>query len=211
MSQQPKSENAFSNPQVIIAGIGGLATLLAALIGILPNLLQPPAPTPTPLVITATIPVITAATPIIAPTLPAASTLPPAVPTTAPTNPAPVSAPNVTLLYDEVAFNVVNASGGELSLEGVVFQSSAGTWDAQGWGASLYTSVPDGYCLRLRDATVGQRQPPAPCRDRIYSLIEAGTSALFWRNVDQFEVLQNGAVIATCTVSAGECEVFVGQ
>ncbi len=124
-------------------------------------------------------------------------------PTTNPSQP-----PNALLMYDEVSFTLLNQSTGTLSLEGVVFRSGAGEWDAVRWGGSIYNSIPRGKCLRLRDASVGQRQPPQPCVNQIYGLIEASGTALFWRNVEQFDVLRNGAVLATCRVVDTTCAIY---
>lgn len=98
-----------------------------------------------------------------------------------------------------------NQSERTLSLEGVEFRSASGNWDARDWGPSVYTSLPLGMCLRLRDASVGQRQPPAPCRDKIYGLIVVGSSALFWLNTETFEVVRNNTLIVTCPAEAGTC------
>ncbi|MBC7809550.1 MAG: hypothetical protein H7175_00285 [Burkholderiales bacterium] len=58
MSDQPppKRESALTNPQIIATIIGGIITLIATVVGILPNLLDKstPQPTQTPIVVTAT-------------------------------------------------------------------------------------------------------------------------------------------------------------
>jgi hypothetical protein len=120
--------------------------------------------------------------------------------------------PNVRLIYDGVSISLLNESGGVLSLEGVRFRGGGREWEARNWGVQLHTSIPAGWCMRLRDAAAGQRQPPAPCQGRIYGLIEVGTVAFFWRDVASFEVVRNGVVIATCAAAdgVGECGVYVG-
>lgn len=116
---------------------------------------------------------------------------------------------NVRLIYDSVAFTLVNESGDTLSLENVSFRSSAGSWDARMWGPSLYDRLPAGQCFRLRDRSAGQRQPPAPCVNKIFSLIEVGSTGLFWVNVPEFEVMRNGEVIATCAFESAECAIYI--
>ncbi len=133
------------------------------------------------------------------------------LPTTVPTVPTVTSSPppvNVLLLYDNVSFTLHNRSGQTLSLEGVMFRSAHGTWDARNWGPSLYVSLPDNNCLRLRDASTGNRQPPSVCGN-LYGLQLVGTSALFWLNTDSFDVVRNGAVIATCPTDHESCGVHI--
>lgn len=200
-------ESSSTNPQVLVAIIGGIVTVLVAIVGIIPNLLNNNKPTPTPpptvIVVTATAPAVVQ----IPPETPTSALLPTEVVLIAqPSLPAlqPVTG-NVLLMYDTESFTLLNQSGQTLALEAIVFRSTHGEWEARHWGPSVYNSLPAGQCLRLRDATVGQRQPPAPCRDKIYGLQEVGTSALFWVDVDTFEVLQDGQVLATCSVSETTC------
>jgi hypothetical protein len=209
---QPKRDTPLSNPQVIAALIGGIVTVVVAIVGILPSLVQNQAPTPTVVVVTATpLPTDTPA-PAPATDIPAQLPTPSLVPlemvvTLAEQPPAISAQANVTLLYDGDTFSLLNGGTGVLSLEGVVFRSAAGQWEARDWGVSIFTSIPAGQCVRLRDATVGNRQPPAPCRDKIYGLQLVGASALFWVDVDSFDVVRNGEAIATCRVSDGTCLV----
>jgi hypothetical protein len=135
----------------------------------------------------------------------------PPEPTALPVLPSATPAPpgNVLLMYDDVSFTLRNQDSRTLSLEGVFFRSGSGEWDARRWGPSIYNSLPAGKCLRLRDASVGQRQPPSGCVNNIYGLIEVGTTAFFWRGVDQFEVLRDGVVIATCAAADGSCSIYV--
>jgi hypothetical protein len=213
----PKAEGFFKNPQVVVSVIGGIVTILVAIVGIIPNLVQnQPAP-PTVVVVTATPLVETAPTDApVQPTFTPISTAQPPTPTLVSLNmvvtladePPPITAQgNVSLMYDSDSFTLLNQGTQVLSLEGVTFRSASGLWEARDWGVSIYTSISAGKCVRLRDATVGNRQPPAPCRDNIYGLQLVGTSALFWVNVDSFEVLRGGEVIATCEISAGSCLV----
>jgi len=207
----PKREALISNPQVLAAAIGGLVTIIVAIIGIVPALVnnRPTAtPQPTLVVVTATPEMIPSQTtaPTNSPTL-----TPLAVPTLLPiSQPELTLVPsNILLLYDEVSFTLRNQSDQAVSLEGITFRSPAGQWEARDWGPGVYINVPAGKCLRLRDATVGQRQPPAPCRDQIYGLQEVGTSALFWIGVESFDVLRGGEVIAGCRIADGSCSINV--
>jgi hypothetical protein len=150
-----------------------------------------------------------------------ATTAPTNLPTTAPTEipptPAPTkippttptAAPNVTLFYDQDAFTIFNSSGDHVSLEGVSFRGADMTWEASSFGNPV-KELPKNRCLRLRDATVGNRTPPAECGGQIHGFREVESSVVFWRG-DSFEVLRDGTVIATCQTAAGKCEIHVAQ
>jgi hypothetical protein len=214
-----KKESPFNNPTVLAALITSFMGLMGILITQLPNLLPKDSTTATPLVVVVATAVASATSvpPTATTELVAATSVPltnTAIPATVPTTPPPTAQaqpPNVLLMYDDESFTLLNQSTGVLSLEGVVFRSSAGAWDALRWGASLYTTLPSEQCLRLRDVSVGQRQPPPPCVNQIYGLIEVQGSDLFWLNADTFEVVRDNAVLATCATSAESCAVYIGQ
>ena len=237
--QPPKAQSAITNPQVITAIIGGIVTLVAAIIGFLPTVLNRAAQPTAVIVITATLPPATATLfepatlptnvpptdiPIIVieltatPVPPSATPIPPTPipptatsipPTPIPPTPIPAQPANALFMWDDVSFTAINIGAGSLSLVGVTFDSSRGFWDARDWGPSLYNSVPQRDCLRLRDSTAGQRNPPSECGD-LYGLILVGPSAIFWRGADSFDVVRDGQVIATCPSAAGRCEVYIG-
>ncbi len=226
MSNQPapQSTSVLKNPQIILALISGAVTIVAAAIGVLPHLLPPPVtltPTMTAFVVTATslpspIPVITstpiAVTQISAPVQPTVISLlqpSPNAALVANTSAITNSTPNVKLLYDKAAFNVLNQTDHSMSLAGVTFRSTSGMWDARSWGPSIYISLPAANCLRLRDASSGQHTPPAACANHLYGLIEVGKTVMFWVNTDHFDVIRNDQTIATCDTAAGECDVYI--
>jgi hypothetical protein len=234
MSDQ-KPESLLKNPQIIAALIGGIITLIVAIVGILPALLNNKEPKPQVVIIASPVPTTATAIPIVATldelgvtafeNMPTATTVPvtdvpnPTETTIPPTNTAepsstpipaqPTAVPNVLLMYDDVSFTLLNQAGSTISLEGIIFRSNGGQWEARKWGPSVYNSLPADKCLRLRDSTVGNRQPPAPCRNQIYGLIEVGNSAFFWIGVDSFDVVYNDLVIATCKVSDQNCAIAV--
>lgn len=226
-----KNNNGWNNPQVVIALITGLVTVAAALIGILPDLLQADAATPTPTytpTFTATVAatvavtvVVTEITPsTIAPTdaplmltdTPEAQGIATDFPTVAPTI-EPVVAieapqPNALLIYDNVSFSLVNTSGRRLSLANVTFESGSRIWEALAW--ANYRRIPNGNCLRIRDASAGNRNPPGECSE-LLSLLLIGKSVMFWTEADTFDVLQGSAVIATCTTDTDRCAIYIPQ
>jgi hypothetical protein len=225
----PAPPNPWQQPQVVIALITGIVTVIAAFIGIIPALIPAAAPTPTPPpTLTPTVIAAVAAAPSATPTadsVPAANSVPVMVleatttplpafgdPTNAPDAP-PTPAiqsnpPNALLIYDGVAFTLVNASGGTLSLAGVRFTSASGGFEASTWANA--SRIPDGNCVRLRDAAAGRRNPPPECRS-LLSLMEVGNAALFWLKASTFEVLQNGAVIASCATDTDRCAIHIPQ
>ncbi|MBI5666804.1 MAG: hypothetical protein HZC41_02250 [Chloroflexi bacterium] len=230
---------ALSNPQVIAAIIGGIVTVVVAIVGIVPAIINSqratpvvvtatpvplttvavvllPPPTATLVAPSATVPPTSAQvelTPIVysSPTTEAVQPTPifPSATATPAAPPVQTGPTNVLLMYDDVSFTMLNQDTRTLSFEGVAFRSSAGEWEARRWGPSIYNSLKAGMCLRLRDASVGQRQPPAPCVNKIYGLQEVGTPAIFWRNVERFDVVRNGQVIATCAVADQQCAIAV--
>ena len=217
----PPAGNAWSNPQVIAAIIGGIVTVAVTFIGVLPTLIGDDDPTPTPppptvVVVAATETNLppTAIVEVQSPTATPEPTI--VVEESQPTEPAqaqqaapqPTEVPNLSLLYDDVSFTVHNISGGVRSLEGVVFRSSTGNWDAYSWGPSLHNSLPANNCLRLRDTTSGQRQPPSQCGN-LYGLILVGQSALFWLNSSTFDVVLNGQTVAVCNSADGSCAIHI--
>ncbi|MEQ8673661.1 MAG: hypothetical protein RLP44_06580 [Aggregatilineales bacterium] len=217
----PPSGNAWSSPQVVAAIIGGIVTIAVTFIGVLPTLIGDDDPTPTPppptvIVVTATEtnqpPTATAEVESVAST-PEPTTVVEEIPPTETAiaqlaAPAPTEVPNLSLLYDDVSFTVHNISGGVRSLEGVVFRSSSGNWDAYSWGPSIYNSLPVNNCLRIRDTTSGQRQPPSQCGN-LYGLILVGQPALFWLNSSTFDVVLNGQTVAVCNSADGACAIHL--
>lgn len=223
-SSSNASGNSLSNPQVVIALITGIVSILVTLIGVLPNLINADEPTATPtavavVVVTATQlpPTPTAETQTVAndqPTAGVPTTEPTAKPTAestaAPAQPAATQppAPNVLLIYDDVSFSLVNTSGRRLSLANVVFQSGSRSFDPVGW--ANYRRIPNNNCLRIRDAGAGNRNPPGECRE-LLSLLLIGQTAMFWTESDMFDVLQGSSVIATCTTDTDRCAIHVPQ
>jgi hypothetical protein len=228
----------WRSPQVILPIIATLSTVIVAIIGVVPAILEANKPdaTPTPIVIVLAatpIPVeptqVISTTVVVAPTsvvplskptdraelVAAVTTAPTLTPTLLPTetpvvNVEPTAVPNITLFYDNDSFSILNASGSRASLEGITFRSSAATWDISPFGG-LMKALPNNKCLRMRDATVGNRQPPTACGSTMYGFLEIGPNVMFWKNVDQFEVLRNGSVIATCDAATEACPIYVEQ
>lgn len=228
----PAQSGLFSNPQVITAIVGGLVTVLVAFIGIVPQLAQND-PTPTPMIVTAT-PQPTTAVAVVpsntpqpaapsntpesaapgntAPSntpVPPTNTPEPVLPTNTPQSSAPSNPPNVRLFMDDASFTALNISGQRISLVGVTFTSSTGSFDVVGWANN--NRFPAGNCLRIRDAAAGRRTPPAECGGNLLSLLEVGPTTLFWVGTGTFDVKRNGQTIATCATNTLTCDIYVPQ
>lgn len=199
-----KGNPTWASPQVFAAIIGGVVTIVVALIGILPQIMDDDddsalsAPPPTGIIIEASaipfddvtdIPIIDTETPAEVPTSDV------------------LSFPNLEVIFDEVSFTLRNISSVPLNLNGLVFRSDSGQWQATQWG-TLINNMPQDNCLRLRDNASGQRQPPAVCSNLLGLQLVSG-SALFWLNVSTFDVVYNNNVIATCVTSSSPCLVAI--
>jgi|GEM_PF-1452625 len=136
---------------------------------------------------------------------PTATTVPTEPPTATPTESAP---PNVLLLYDASSFTMYNQSAGTLAVDNVRFQSASGRWDTTSWGTGLAQTFPADNCLRMRDVNSASQQPPAICGALLGLQLTSGDT-LFWIGVDDFDVLVDGEVIATCLIAESSCAIAV--
>ena len=203
----------LTSPQVIAAIITGTITIAVAVLpGILDNsepAIPTQAPTSTPIATQSPEPTALPTQtptplPVIEPTSPSTPIPAPTV-TVAPTNPPPA---NILLIYDDVSFTVYNQSSQPLSLDTMRFQSANGRWEARNWGPGLAASLPADNCLRMRDITSSERQPPSICGN-LWGFQLVGSSALFWLGVDTFEVIHDETLIATCQTASDSCPISV--
>ncbi|MEO0596188.1 MAG: hypothetical protein AAF126_08780 [Chloroflexota bacterium] len=216
MADNDNKQSVFTSPPVIGAMITGVVTIIVAVI----TLSFQASPAPAPQVVTATpVPEVARATEAITVT-PSDTPIPTSTDSAEPTqeniaSPIPPThtsvpevIPNITLLYDDVAFTVHNISGTALDLSNLSFSSSTRTWNSTQWGANLVSGLPANNCLRMRDVTSGNRRPPAVCGD-LYAFVTVAESVLFWLEEDTFAVVYNDETIATCDSNATSCEVAI--
>jgi hypothetical protein len=228
MSEQPpqqlqQSGSLLSQPQIIAAVIGGVITLIATVIGLLPTIMNQADPTPTAIVVTATpepeeatftaLPPTATSIPPTATTQPTNTTVPPSATTRPPTTAAlaatsvpqaTVQSGNILLTYDEVALNLINEGAQAVSLEDVTFRSGNGEWTARTWGRGIYDNLQPEMCLRLRDSQAASQQPPPECAE-LGNLQIVDETALFWIEVSSFQITFEDEVIATCIVADETC------
>ena len=166
-----------------------------------------PTQTPNPPTATDVPPTATSVPPTATDVPPTATSIPPTNTPAPPTSTPPPPA-NVILLHDDASFTFYNQSNGSLDISNISFRSTNGRWDALNWGPSLAASLPSDNCLRVRDMTTGERQAPPIC-GTLFGFQVVGGSALFWLEVDSYEVYSNNTVIAVCQTSAETCPIFV--
>jgi len=122
---------------------------------------------------------------------------------------------NVVLIYDASKLTILNRSGAELDLTGLMFNNVDGSpaaFAARRWGATLN---PDN-CVQMW--SVGRNSPEnldecAAIQKWLWTGIDGEH---FWtgdNGATQFNVVQNGVERGVCQVGAGRCELYlpVGQ
>lgn len=242
LTQPPPPPKLTQQPQIMAALITGIISLLVAIVGIIPALVEAakddPTPTPPP------------AAAIVATSAPTNTDVAPVDPTLAPPTDAPVSQPNIVpvgatstslpvmgdtpvpadpqptadtgastsdnaaaqepnlrIYFDNASFTIRNQSGNRRMLTDVSFYSDDARWNASQWGL-IHQDFKKQKCLRLRDASLGPRNPPSECAgNNLLSLMEVGTPVIFWRDADGFRVERNGVEIGTCTTSP--CDLYL--
>lgn len=219
---EPKNNAVLSNPQILIAVITGIVSVVVAIVGITPQLAKnnEATHTPTPLAglvvtFTHTPPASTITpTPTIGATSAPQSVDPSPEPSRTPTPsatsaPVEAQAPNVRFFHNNRSFTALNLSSRRISLNEVVFTGGDGRWAASDWGP-VYQTMNSGDCLRMRDQNSNQQNPPSECGN-LLGLVLVGDSAIFWRDDDGFTVSQNGTILATCPQDVEICDVFIPQ
>ena len=223
---QPPPPKLAQNPQIMAALITGMISLMVAIVGIVPALVEAAkddsTPTPLPLAaIVATFTPVSTQIALAAPTEPPPTDAPVSQPnivpvgaTTAlpvigsspvPADPQPTTdtsasistdttaqEPNVRLYFDHASFTIRNQGGNRKMLTDVSFYSDNARWNASQWGL-IHEDFKKQKCLRLRDASLGPRNPPSECQgNNLLSLMEVGTPVIFWRDEAGFRVERSG-------------------
>ncbi len=120
--------------------------------------------------------------------------------------------PNTLLLYDDNDLTLVNQTGADLDLTGLIFQAQDGnqaSFAASCWGASLR----EGRCAQLW--SVGRNGPKGldECQYIEHWLATTNNAEHFWTGeggTTQFSVNQNGIERALCPVAnPGRCEFYL--
>jgi serine/threonine protein kinase len=139
--------------------------------------------------------------------------------------------PNIHLVFDQTGITLTNISQVPLNISGlsfrrlsktgnVVSEFQAAQWDRlpePGKGV-----LPAGSCYQLLaagssslDLAAGTPQPrPQSCQDLVGWLAVKQTGWEFWLpqiGETDFEVIQDGKIVDTCSIQAGQCEFFLAQ
>jgi hypothetical protein len=123
----------------------------------------------------------------------------------------PVGPADIQLIYTADSFALVNTAGESVDLTGLGFASGAGIvsireWD-NGFLSAPLDAFPAGDCLQAWPLELPEWPPrPDSCRTR-HAWIGVNYTQTFWIDVDFFTVSREGVVLATCSVSAGMCDV----
>jgi hypothetical protein len=208
--KSPQPQSALSNPQIIAAIIGGLVTIVVAVVGIIPAILQNQKAnaTPTSVVVTAT-----PAPPTTAPT-----SLPTAIPAQAATNvpspasvgatPAPADWLPVRFIYNADAFYWMNDSRQTISAEFIVFEQVSGGKRFEGKQFAFYSLLAN-RCMQIMFAEVARQGCPESRRPNAFFTPTRAQNVDFWIGRGQFRVLWRGAEVALCDIAAGQCSAFL--
>lgn len=216
-------------PQIMAALITGLISVLVAVVGIIPALVESgknsPTPTPPAPLLAAAVPaentqavpthtsMPTVGQPNIIPVGATSTSLPAIGSPRVPSDPQPTivdngtQTPNVRLYFDNASFTIRNMSAGRKILADVSFYNDDARWDASQWGL-IHQDFKKQNCLRLRDQAAGPRNPPSDCQgNNLLSLMEVGTPVIFWRAEGGFRIERNGVEIGVCSQSP--CDLYL--
>jgi len=112
-----------------------------------------------------------------------------------------LQAANVRLVYDDNDLTLINETGGALDLRTFTFRNADGTRQLQ--AARWRRSLPSGDCGQIWSVPRGDSKAIDGC-DSIYWQSTNNSALHFWTpsaGGEQFSVLQNDAVIASCPLA----------
>lgn len=112
--------------------------------------------------------------------------------------------PNARLIYDDNDITLVNDSGGNLSLGGLVFSSGSASFNAIRWRPG----IPAGDCVQLWSVgrTSGKDLPEC---GSVFWLTTNNPAEHFWTQGGRFNVVQDGVQRATCPPAPNVCAFFL--
>jgi hypothetical protein len=120
--------------------------------------------------------------------------------------------PNVALAYDDNDLTLINKTGGDLDLSGIIFNALDGTpaqFAASRWAGAVH----NGQCMQLW--SIGRNGPKGldECSTIQNWLITTSAAEHFWTGeggTTQFAVTQNGIQHGQCVVAnPGRCEFYL--
>ncbi len=117
---------------------------------------------------------------------------------------------NVALSYDADNLFLINVSAQPLDLTGVSFESGDGASLRQFRTPNLGIRLASKNCIRLSAGRPKTNSKPADCTSVGWSNAIVLQKQLFWTG-ENFRILRNGDGIATCSISAGRCDLMLPQ
>ncbi len=141
---------------------------------------------------------------------------PPDVVQVAPTNvpPQPDIPPvssDIRLIYNADNVTLINVSGRNLDLTGLVFEGSSGTMLVERWDTEFLSrplnNFPAGDCLQVWGlGSQDVRPQPGECQFR-QVWVAVNEMQQFWVNTERFSVSRGGLVLEVCETWTGVCDV----
>jgi uncharacterized protein YkwD len=134
---------------------------------------------------------------------PTNTSLPPTVGATA----TAIVNPSLTLLYNDRALVIYNASSSPIDLSNITLVSSSGRIAISAWTAVAsfpVSAFPSGHCLAAQ-APNAATLPTNACK-YIRSSITISASRIFWTK-ESFTIVRGSTVLATCQPGDGRCDV----
>lgn len=133
---------------------------------------------------------------------------------------APLVAPDSTtggllrLVYQGGMFAALNASGRDISIDGLTFARSdqSGLFEAARYGERILRAFPDGQCLQIFIGSADRRAAPPECGPQIAPQIVYRIDEQFWAprsdaDPQVFLVQMRGETIQTCSTNLDHCDV----
>lgn len=120
--------------------------------------------------------------------------------------------PNVALVYDDNDFTLINKTGGDLDLSGIIFNTLDGN-PAQFAASRWAGAVRNGQCMQMW--SIGRNGPKGldECSTIQNWLVTTNGAEHFWTgagNTTRFAVTQNGIQRGQCAVAnPGRCEFYI--
>ncbi|GAB5491025.1 MAG: hypothetical protein Phog2KO_12400 [Phototrophicaceae bacterium] len=150
---------------------------------------------------------ISIATPTLAP-----SSMPTSTPTMIPPMPTPRVEQSIQLIYSETYFTLFNNSGDWVDLYGLSFHSGEITYDALLWELPMIDlnigALPTDHCLQIGGFDISNSINQIDSCEWMRSFVTISVAEFFWLEGD-FEVLDNGVFIATCSADENVCEIIL--
>lgn len=120
------------------------------------------------------------------------------------------SSADLTMIYSNDSFTLVNTSGHTLDISRLIFESDNGVFSADRWNTDFLTRAlsdfPSGDCLQVWGVNEELQSKPASCSTR-HGWIAVTVGQQFWREALQMRVRNGVEQIGTCDLRAGQCVV----